>query len=154
MLFALIAAALAISWTGTARIVWWDARFEYSHARRMAHYLLCQGLERRPIAATYEAESVLPYLPDRRFWYADTRRFGSYTIWDLNHEHNAFLDPEEVARRALERFPAATDLLVITVEPISEPESKGLRLCYTTTPAPVLFWEHFYLYKRTEQRDW
>jgi hypothetical protein len=90
----------------------------------MAQYIQKQGIT-APVAARRAAtgSALLPYLPGRRFWYADARAWGTFTVWSRN-TFESQLDEEDLAERIRQEFGNELPWL-LTTHPIRRPERYG-----------------------------
>ena len=106
-----------------------DIRYPFSASRETATFLLDHGLEGRPIVAhdSCSASAVLAHLPRRQFWYAGIRKYGSYTVWNVERAENAWLSVSEVVARGRQAFPDSDDLLFLLSMSVESPELHGLK---------------------------
>ncbi len=142
---------LAISTVYTA--IWWtlDYRGEYSGARRMAAYIIENGLSDRPIAAYPDgkAMAVLAHLPRETFWYAGRGAEGSHMTWDAAYVEAHRFDVNQAIGRIDRAFPDEPELLILLNAGFRNPEAFGARLLFASNRRvfghPE---ERFYLYER------
>jgi len=133
--------AAAVEWTR-------DVRYPYSTSRQVAQFLRANNLDLKPIAATFEAESILPYLRCHQFWYADTQRYGSYGSWDRTFVQNRLAPPAELMSRVTRHFPPRQRPLIIFRRPAPDPEQQGYRPIPTAPDFGIRMTdEAFFLYE-------
>ena len=131
----------------TAAVAWdEEIRIEYSHARQMAQLIRSQNWDlTEPIAATYVANGLLPYLRCRQFWNVNTRQYVSHNTWTREYHNNALLRESHVWER-LPQFPGARRPLLVWDAPLFNARLNGYRLLYQTQGPVGTSGERFYLY--------
>jgi hypothetical protein len=147
--------ALASSLPLTARAYLDDYRHEFSGAKNMAAYLLSEGLTTETVAAYpfTKTTSVLPYLPQRRFWYPEIEEFGSHMRWDLPTTGALGQPIGEILDRIERAFPPDRPLLLLMNEPLPESALPPYQLLFHNDRKDVLLQrEIFWLYRRGEKR--
>jgi hypothetical protein len=131
-----------------------DVRQPFSGAKEMAVFISDRGLDRIPIAAhnLTQAETLLPWLPGTRFWYAGLGEEGTYMKWDTAFER-ALNVPYPVAERlAVEHFRGRPWLLLFNVE-IPDPAAHGFRLLHVTQEPFEKKDERYWLYAPVRESD-
>lgn len=136
--------------------IYTDLTMRFSTAKAMASYIKMHKIP-DPIGAfrSPETSSLLPYLPDRKFWYLGSQREGSYVIWDKAYFTNGKLKPDKVVSR-VKNIACESDcppVWVLLSKPLKNPELHGYQLEFTTAEAkdsPA--WKHrnferYYLYR-------
>jgi len=76
--------------------------------------------------ASYGA-SVAVYLPERQFWYADSRRFGTYWANTAEETRNHDISQPEIIKRAGEQFQDLNNVLFIFKDPLPADEIFGIK---------------------------
>jgi len=145
----LVFGLLAFSFLDTAAAVSADARGKFSNARAMAAHLE-HASDPRPIAAfrSPPSSSLLPYLPQQRFWYVDGARWGTFVVWNRAVALDRSLSNADVVARVDDEFGDDRPLLLMSRE-IPEPESLGYRLRHTSTGLAAIARgdEQYFLYE-------
>lgn len=124
-----------------------DVRYAFSGSKEAAEFI-DHRFDDYAIAAhnMYFAESILPYLPGRRFWYAGLGEYGTYMKWDEKQGVGVHMPYEVAAQRARQQF-RGTKWLLLVNDPMPDPERHGFRLVHA--PEVVVFRhpdERFWLY--------
>ncbi len=146
-----LALSLAESVSMSAREAVSEVRWQYSGSKEMAAYIAAHVPLSTAIVATgaIPNEAVLPYLPRRRFWYAQTGRFGSYFNWDALGtvpERKRPVSAAEAIEKGRVTFAGKPWLLLVSSE-LGSPEKDGFRLLYTNRePIYAQQSERFWLY--------
>jgi hypothetical protein len=128
-----------------------DKNYLYSDAKNMAAYIKSK-FKKDDIIVAWPATSclsILPYLPERKLFYAECQRFGTYFIYDTCFRSDRWMNPVDYGVKvAHETFPGQLDKLVFLFDyPVMPQSEKYLDLVYKT-PEEVLRWdEAFYIYK-------
>ncbi len=121
-----------------------EIRWAHSGSREMAAYIARHVPPSAVIAAHPPAhtESVLVYLPGRRFWCIARGAFGSYMPWGAKLDHE-----QELPMRTAVEMGKRTGWLLLVNQQLSGPEATGLRLLYRTRePVYARRTEQFWLY--------
>ena len=73
------------------------------------------GYDTRPIVAHRPtvATALLPYLPGKKFWYADKEEYGTYYKFDRHWKEQFSLPDEEVLQRAEKVFPGLSGVVIL-----------------------------------------
>ncbi len=153
--YAVLSAGVFLSWMFVGAPSWMlEMNEEFSEARSMAHYLRAEHLERRRIAAhMVVAESLLPYLPGKSFYYPSLGKYGTHLDWDRRYYENFNMpvtDAVEATKRHFAdwRNPADPVLLLLN-QPLPEAADHGYRLVHKTPGKPWRAGESFFLYEPT-----
>jgi len=122
----------------------------FSGAEEMARFISNNRLESRITAAHFapHTESILPYLQNKKFWYAGLEDFGSFMKWDRDYEAGLNVSYPDAIRRVERRFPPGSEYLLLLGAELPQPEQKGYRLLFSTS-AEVFGYgvERFFLYE-------
>lgn len=103
-----------------------EIRYEFSGSRKMADdikYLRQTGQIRNEnivAAPTSLSVPVLAYLPDQRFWYASTKKFGTYFSFESTEKVNLHINQREAIDRAIDEFSDVNQLLFLFNKPLEE----------------------------------
>jgi len=131
---------IGLAFSVAAAVSQWrdDIEYPYSFAPAMAKYILDHHLEHAPVVASFEAEAVLPYLPQRQFYYGDMERYGSFNLWDAKYAEGQHLSYQVYVPRALAHFAGGEKPLLLTRRQIQQPERYGYRpLLELNAPLPT-----------------
>lgn len=142
----LLNATLIVSCVAGFREAAREIRGSFSGAAEMAEFIRHSNLERFDIAAhnLTQCEAVLPYLPNKKFWYAGLGEYGSYMKWNADFERALNVPYPVAERRAREEFAGKQWLLLFNVE-MPEPEAHGFQLLYTNQKP---------IFEKTDERYW
>ncbi|MFC1898069.1 hypothetical protein ACFLYJ_00695 [Candidatus Cloacimonadota bacterium] len=80
-----------------------DLLFSYSGSKETARFIKENISPNQIIIAhqSFACSSLLPFLPNYRFWYADIQEMGSFITWDEEFAENAYtLTNDELLKRA------------------------------------------------------
>ena len=151
--------SLSLSIITSIQMYWKEYKLNFSGSKDAAVYIKEYISSNQIIIAhrSYACSSILPYLPDHKFWYGDIEEYGSFLIWDKKFVKNAYnLSNQRVVKRANKKFGEDTNKFYLLTTPILETiplhkgEQKGVRfeLLYNTK-RPVFSKkdETLYLYK-------
>jgi hypothetical protein len=118
----------------------------FSGSKEMAMFIRDQKLDAYEIAAhnLTQCESLLPYLPGKKFWYAGLGEYGSYMTWDAAFERALNVPYPVAEQRARAKFAGKRWLLLFNVE-MPDPERHGFRLLYTNREP---------IFEKTDERYW
>jgi hypothetical protein len=128
-----------------------DKEYLYSNSKNTAAFIK-KNFKDDNIIVAWQATSclsLLPYLPERKFYYAECQRFGTHYIYDSCFRSEEWMKPVDYGVKvAHEQFPDKVDKLVFLFNyPILPQSQKYLDLVYKT-PEEILRWdETFYIYK-------
>lgn len=147
---AVAACALGVAWgIGGAADAWRnEIRHPYSGSRDMAGYLRGHELDRVAIAAHPwgPTDSVLVYLPGKKFWFPSKRDYASHGSWGVA-DRPADITIEEAVQRSRTAF-SGRRWLLLTAGELPPEARRGLRLRYHTE-GPI--WgrkdENYWLYE-------
>ncbi len=140
--------ALAVSVSFAVRMATADVRFDFSGAREMGLFIRDNGLDRYEIAAhdIHPAEAVLPWIPEKKLWYAAMNRYGTYMRWNGEEEIGHNMPYDVVIAQAVQHFaPSGKPWLLLLNLPLRDPERRGFRLV-DRTRGPV--------YRHLDERYW
>jgi hypothetical protein len=130
-----------------------DFRGRYSASRSMAAYIDAEAIE-APIAAwrAAPASSLLPYLPERRFWYVDGREWATYVRW-LPRYRRRELSERRIIAIVKRRFGEDLPWLLLS-RPLTSPASYGYALQHAEKDlgSTSRGQEVFFLYRPTIDR--
>jgi hypothetical protein len=109
-----------------------EVRIEYSHAAQVAQVIRARDLDRRPVASSTVAESVLPYLRCRQFWNVDTQRWLSHNRWDRLFHENWDIKGGTIWQRIEEEFPPDQRPVILWHWSLPYHREHGYELVYKT----------------------
>lgn len=152
----LLAVALFVSALLNIGVCRLEIQYAFSGSAETSSFIIDHGFGSRTIAAFPDqiASAVLPYLPQRSFWYAGARDFGSHMAWTAEYERSVRISyPEAFRRIQAHKFPGGADPLILFSEPIPSPERLGYRLLHENA-APIFGQpeERYFLYERVSSR--
>ncbi len=110
-----------------------ETRWAHSGSREMATYLE-RHVSPSTIVAAYppvQTESVLAYLPGRRFWYISRGAFGSYMLWGKEFDREHALPTDTAVEQAKRRLAGNAWLLLVNGE-LPPGQASGMRLVFRT----------------------
>lgn len=140
-----LAVGLALSIPLTLRYWRDDFAAPYSGSRETAAFIASHVSRDVVLAAvpTIQCESILAYLPGRRFWYAALGNYGSYMEWGrkLDQAQSRVFDPVAEARR---RF-GSSGWVLVSAGRLSRPE--GLRLLFHSRTPFAIQAESYWIYE-------
>ena len=122
---------------------------------QMAEQVLPDGKARggfARLAAVVKAESILPYLPPRKFWYSQEGQYGSYLEWNSSVVRSA--ETHLNVTSTLQKFGSLPNFLIVSVLPITLRPEYRLRLVYATQGTIFGSYngdERYWVYKRNER---
>lgn len=126
--------------------------FNFSGGKEAASYIKKNISSDKVIIAyrSYASSSLLPYLPNYKFWYADKEKFGSFITWDKKFIQNAYcLSNQDVIGRANKKFGEKTDKIFLLTKPLSD---SNFELLYQTSRDVFSkFDEVFYIYREKHE---
>jgi hypothetical protein len=127
----------------------------FSGSKDLARFITENRLESHLIVAhtSGRGSAVLPYLPGRKFWYADIREYGTYITWNKNYSNNRDISNEEVIARMKGEFPNRPNLLLLLSRPLDTFETEDFVLIYKTDCYVIdkVDKERYYLYKKIDR---
>jgi hypothetical protein len=141
---------LAISILPTGLRHYQEYKFLFSGAKEMAEYLKNNQLTGRIIVAheSAYASALLPYLVNKKFWYADIEQSGTFITWNKKYKENAFIPFAEVENRINKHvFPKDKILILLNHEIPAEEAGKYQLLYKVRTTIFGNSDEQYYLYK-------
>ncbi|MCF7919601.1 MAG: hypothetical protein K9N06_06785 [Candidatus Cloacimonetes bacterium] len=147
--FLIIGLCLLTSVVRTLVIIPKEIRYSFSGSREIAHYIKDNDLENLTWIGfqSEKCEAILPYFPEKKFWYAGLQDYGSYIIWDTEFKENHNISEEEIITRINKHFPGQKDILLVMSKPLATPSIDGFRQLYQNKRE--VFWiqdETYYLY--------
>jgi hypothetical protein len=122
----------------------------FSGAKATAKFIAEHKLDSHIIVAhqSPHASALLPYLPGKKFWYANIKDYGTYVAWDKNYSNNARIDNAEVIARMRAEFPDHSNLLLLLNRPLYSPAADDFISLYNTACTVFGYGkEQYYLYK-------
>jgi len=123
---------LALAWSVyvAAREAIDETRWAYSGSREMAEFVAAHVPADATIAAhpPVQVESVLVYLPGRRFWYPGYGGLGSYMTWGRSFDRANSMPVDGAISRARQRLRQSRWFLLVNHE---LPDPAGFTLLYT-----------------------
>ncbi len=139
---------LIVSICATFRISQLELKYAFSGAEEMAAFIRRARLESLPIAAHSETttSALCPWIL-HPFWYAGSRRLGTFTMWDQQFERGLEVTYPDAVANAKGHFAGTDYLLLLNVE-MPDPASNGFALLHQTE-VPVFAHpdERFWLYR-------
>ena len=144
-----INAFLALSLLCSLRFQYMDYRYKFSGAEEMADFIKKNQLDAQIIIAHRSRKTcaLLPYLPEKKFWYAGIEDYGTFITWNVKYLAGTRVSSSQVIRRAGRAFPDKSKILLLLTSPLDFPESDGFRLLYKVDEVFGYSKEKFYLYK-------
>ncbi|MFH1093341.1 MAG: hypothetical protein V1739_04195 [Candidatus Omnitrophota bacterium] len=101
-----------------------EYNFLFSGAKEMTNFLKSSDLTDYIIVAHESAytSSLLPYIPNIKFWYADVEQYGTFVTWNKKYRRDIFIPFEEIVRRINKNnFPKNKTLILLNNKiPVSE----------------------------------
>lgn len=97
-----------------------DRANDFSGTRRMAEFIVREGLARYPVAVHRYAHlsSIAPYFPGKKFWYIGTGEWVTYVRQNALHRRANDLPHEEAISLLEQQVPAGQPLLLLTDKPL------------------------------------
>jgi hypothetical protein len=140
---------LALSLLYASDIQYMDYKYTFSGAKKMASFIKRNHLDEYIIVAHHSAitHALLPYLPDKKFWYADIENYGTFITYNKKYLAGRTISNSEVIRRAGRAFADKSNILLLLTTPLDFPELDGFRLLYKVDKVFGYAHEKFYLYK-------
>ncbi len=101
------------------------------------------------------ASSVVAYLPNRKFWYADIQEFGTFFIPSKKYQLMKTLTQEDVIIRAGKRFQNLENLIFLFSKPLEFDRRFGyqFKLFYSTGGVWGYSFENYYLYLAVPEQN-
>ena len=96
----------------------------------------------------YSTESILAYLPQRKFYYLGTESFGTHLLWTYSELRNYDLSPKQIFERIDSRFGSTRPILLVTGGELDGAESHGYRLLQQSNERTITTSERFSVYGR------
>jgi len=125
-----------------------DRKYDFSGAKRMAQFIISNGLDKYPIAAHRYAHlsSIAPYFPNKRFWYAGIGKYATYIKQNQAHVIGHKMPYPEALARIDKAFPNPSSVLILLDAPIDLSGSKKYTFLYKVDSTVFGSDERFYLY--------
>ena len=123
----------------------------FSGSKKMARYITENNLYTNIIVAdsSPHTSSILPYLPCKKFWYADIEEFGTYVTWNKKYSENQGLALDIIIKRINGNSFSKNKTLLLLNRPIRNPEFYNYVLLYKVDNNIFGYRnEEFYLYKQ------
>jgi hypothetical protein len=124
--------------------------YAYSGSSETAEYIEDNIPSDKLIIAyqSFACTSILPMIPQHKFWYADIQNFGSFLVWNDKLVENVYtLTLDEVINRAASHFGEQTKIFLLN-SPIQNCNSYDLKLIFQNTkPIFSRSKETFYIYE-------
>lgn len=114
-----------------------DRKYDFSGAKRMAQFIISNGLDKYPIA---------PYFPNKRFWYAGIGKYVTYIKQNQAHIIGHKMPYPETLARIDKAFPNPSSVLILLDAPIDLSGSKKYTFLYKVDSTVFGSDERFYLY--------
>jgi hypothetical protein len=131
-----------------ARVHYQEYLYAFSGAREAADFIRNGGFE-NDIIATFPSgkpSGLLPFLPDRKFWYMESRQYSTFVIAKKG-EYKRGIKPDKIFPILQENFPGEKNLLFLSSRPV-EADKEHFKLLFTT--GVKIFYhpeEKFFLYR-------
>ncbi|OGW41063.1 MAG: hypothetical protein A2Y97_13305 [Nitrospirae bacterium RBG_13_39_12] len=149
----LINICLSLSLLHAFRIQYQEYKYTFSGAKEMAHFIIKNKLDNYAIVAHSSpyASALLPYLPERKFWYADIKNYGTFVYLNRNFLKDMNISNSEVISRMKAAFPNQSTILLLLSKSLSPPDSNGFKLLYKVDNVFGYNREKYYLYKPVQE---
>lgn len=130
------------------RVHYQEYRFAFSGAKEAAEFIR-DGDFNDDVIASYpsaRASALLPFLPDRKFWYMERREFGTFVIVKKG-EYTRNMNNNQILQTLEEKFSGNEKLLFLTNKPV-EKNKEYFQLLFSTK-SRVFYHpdEKFFLYR-------
>lgn len=124
----------------------------FSNSKEVAEFMVANNLQSKFIigSRSYAASSVLVYFPQKKIWYPDIRRLGTYITFDTNYSSlNKMLDVNRVAFLADSIFPYNKNLLLLlNAELDNRKSNEKWQLIHQSKNISIKTDEYYYLYTK------
>lgn len=140
----------------TAYIYAEEYQNNFSGAQDMAKFVMAHHLDQGKIVlyVLHDAEAILPYFPNKTFWYPELGGYARYHINDQRRWNLPPLGVEDIVEMVKKSFPGDTSVLLLLSTPIPATETDYV-LLHASLTNPKYFWsnatENFWLYARRER---
>lgn len=131
------------------RVQYAEYRQPYSGSKAMAEFITAGDFTDYIIVAheAQHASALLPYLPNRKFWYPTYADYGTFLIWNEVYTEDLGMSNEEAIGRFNNHFTDAPHLLLLN-NPLEPSQTSGYFLIYQTGQDIFgLGKEKYYLYQ-------
>ena len=136
-----------------ARVHYQEYKFAFSGAKEAAEFIRAGDFSDYVIASykSPSASALLPFLPDRKFWYLERKEFGTFFIFRKG-EFTRPLNNQKILHLLEENFSGCEKLLFLSTNPI-EINKEHFRLLFSTK-ARIFYHpeEKFFLYRMILQQ--
>ena len=97
-----------------------DRKNDWSGTRKMAEFIIREGLAGYPIAVHRYANlsSIAPYFPGKKFWYIGIGEWATYVRQDAAHRRANDIPHDEIVPILEQQVPPDTPLLLLTDKPL------------------------------------
>jgi hypothetical protein len=145
----LINISLALSLVYAVKVQYLEYRHAFSGAKEMADIIKRNNLIHYTIVAhkSPPAASLLPYLPNKKFWYATFEDYGTFIKYNKKYGEGGNISNVQVIFKLEKTFPDKSKTLLLLTKPINFPQSYGLTLLFKVDEAFGYGREKFYLYR-------
>lgn len=131
-----------------------DADKLYSDAGNVASFIK-EKFDKETVIVAWQSMrclSTLPYMPDRKLYYADCQRFGTYYIYDTCFTKGTWMYPVDYAVKvAHDNFKEKKEKVIFLFDYAVMPQTEQyLDLLYVSAEDPIRWDEKFYVYKFKE----
>jgi len=129
-----------------------EYQYIYSGAKEMSDFIRRNKLYDYNIIAhpSQPASALLPYLPEKRFWYADIEDYGTFISYNTHYLIGSNISDSEVIARMRKVFPDQSKILLLLTAPLDSHELHNFSLFYKVEK--VLYGrEKYYLYKSVSE---
>jgi hypothetical protein len=145
----IINVCLALSLLYALKIQYIEYEYPFSGAKEMADFITRKHLDQYVIVAHRSGAGVmLPYLPGKKFWYADIEDYGTFVTYNKKYLVGRDISNMQAIMRVEKVFPDKSHLLLLLTSPLDFPESHGFKLLYKVDKDIFGYGpEKFYLYE-------
>ena len=145
----IINACLTVSLLYCLEIQYLEYRYDFSGSKETADFISKNHLDILTIVAhrSIGTLALLPYLPGKKFWYADIENYGTFITYNRRYLAGRDISNAQVISRADKAFPDKSKILLLLTTPLDIQESSGFKLLYKVDEVFGYGKEKFYLYK-------
>jgi hypothetical protein len=148
----LINICLTMSLLYSLKTQYLEYQYIFSGAKEMSDFIRRNKLYDYNIIAhpSQPASALLPYLPEKSFWYADIKDYGTFITYNTNYLIGSNISDSEVIARMRKVFSEQSTILLLLTAPLDSHELHNFRLFYKVDK--VLYGrEKYYLYKSVSE---
>jgi hypothetical protein len=111
-----------------------EYKYAFSGAKEMAQFLISSGHDKKIIVGhrSTNASALLPYLPEKKFWYADVEGYGTFIVRNARQVRDSYIPVSEALRRVVAAFGDRPDVFLLLSEPLDESQAKNYELIHKT----------------------